>query len=103
MKFKEKLGHAKLNPESIYLYIMDLICNDSKHLEIKLLKNTFSKLFATVTKALGKDFFKLSNEEIYFILQSNITKYIKPFWLFHNQTLWKDTMISVLIFETMAI
>ena len=32
MRFEEKLGHTNLNPERIYLYIMDLICNDSEHI-----------------------------------------------------------------------
>ena len=47
---------------------------------MKLLKNIFSGLFTTINKGLEKKYFdKLSSEEIYFILQSNNTKYIKTF------------------------
>ena len=82
MRFEEKLGHSNLNPEKIYLYILNLIRNDSKH----ILRNETSQkyLFRTFyynyqgTRKL-KDLYKLSNEEIYFILQSNNTKSIKTF------------------------
>ena len=32
MRSEEKLGHTNLNPEIIYLYIIDLIRNDWKHI-----------------------------------------------------------------------
>ena len=32
MKYEEKLSHTNLNPKRIYLYIMDLIFNDWKHI-----------------------------------------------------------------------
>ena len=32
MRFEEKLGHTNLKPKRIYLYIMDLIFNDWKHI-----------------------------------------------------------------------
>ena len=61
---------------------MDLICNDLKD----ILRNKFSEkcIFKTScydNQSTGKikDFLKLSNEEIYFTLLSNKTKYIKTF------------------------
>ena len=51
------------------------------YFKIKLLKNPFLKAFPTIIKVLGKkqDYKKLFNKDIYFSLQSNNTKYIKPF------------------------
>lgn len=104
MKYEEELGHANLNSERIYLYIMDLICNNWKHIywEMKFLKNHFSKLFATITKGLGKS---ETSKNL------PISKFSSPFNLktlntsnllnlFHGQTFSKDKIISVLIFET---
>ena len=61
---------------------MDLIPNDGKHLNCtensqKSLLKTFYYNNKGTRKV--KDFRELSNKEIYFILQSNSTKYNKPF------------------------
>lgn len=69
---------------------------------MKFLKNDFSKLFATITKGLGKS---ETSKNL------PISKFSSPFNLktlntsnllnlFHGQTFWKDKIISVLIFET---
>ena len=82
MRFEEKLGHTNLNPERIYLYIMDLICNDSEHIfRDKTSQKCLFKTFCYNNQGTRKikDFLKLSYEEIYFTLQSNSTKYIKYF------------------------
>ena len=44
-----------------------------------------------------KDFQKLSYKEIYFTIQSNITKYNKPFKFILSQTSLRNTKFSVLI------
>ena len=51
------------------------------YLEIKLLKNLMSKLFCYNNLGIRKikDFLKISNEKIFFTLESNNTKYIIPF------------------------
>ena len=55
MIFGEKLGHANLNPERIYMYIMNLIPNDCKHiLRNETVNEPFSILFAAIRKALRK-------------------------------------------------
>ena len=82
MRFEEKVGHANLNPEIIYLYIMDLIRNESKHiLRDETSQKCLFKTFWNNNKSTRKikAFLKPSNEEIYFTLQSNSTKYLKPF------------------------
>ena len=82
MRFEEELGHTKLSLERISLHILDLLCNAWKHI---LGNETFQKLLfkifsynKQVTRKI-KYFQKRSNKEIYFTLQSNNTKYIKPF------------------------
>ena len=55
MIFGEKLGHANLNPERIYMYIMNLIPNDCKHiLRNETVNEPYSILFAAIRKALRK-------------------------------------------------
>ena len=98
MRFEEKLGYTNRNPERIYLYIMDLIRSDWKHTfknEISL--NTFC--YNNQGTRQIKDFQKHSNKKIYFILLSNNTKYIKVF----KFILWKDTIISILIFGATSV
>ena len=62
---------------------MELITNDWKHLlgtetsQKYLLKNFYYNNKSGTRNV--KDFQKLSNKEIYFMLQSNSTKYNKPF------------------------
>ena len=93
MRFEEKLGYTNRNPERIYLYIMDLIRSDWKHIfENEISPKTFC--YNNQGTRQIKDFQKHSNMKIYFILLSNNTKYIKLF----KFILWKDTIISILIF-----
>ena len=56
---------------------MDLILNDWKH--FITLNCNFKKFLLFNGTWKVKDFPKLSNKEIYFTLQSNSTKYNKPF------------------------
>ena len=61
---------------------MDLIPNDWKHLlRSETSQKSFLKTFYYNNKGTRKlkDFRKLSNKEIYFILQSNRTRYKNPF------------------------
>ena len=75
------------------------------NLEPKLFKKSLLKLFCYNNKVTRKvkDFKKLSNKEIYFILQSKSTKYNKLSFSFqsrssfHGQTSLRNTIFSVLI------
>ena len=61
---------------------MDLILNDRKHLlRTETFQKPFLKAFYQNNKGTRKvkDFQNLSNNKIYFILQSNSTRYYKPF------------------------
>ena len=94
MRFEKKLGHTNFNPEGIYLYNMDLICKDWKHiLRNGSTQKSFFKTFCYNKQDTWKmvDFQKLSNKEIYFTLQSNSSNTPNRFSLFHSQTLWKVT------------
>ena len=76
MRFEEKLGHTNLNPERIFLYIIDLIYNNWKHiLRNETSQKIFFKTFSLNNKGTRKikDPQKLSNEEIYLALQSSNT------------------------------
>ena len=80
--FYEKVGFPIANHKKIYKRIMDLILNDWKYLlrtetSQKFLLKTF--YYSSKGTRKVKDFQKLSNKEIYFILQYNSTKYNKPF------------------------
>ena len=82
MRPEKKLGHTNIKLESTYLYIMNLIRNDWKHILRNETSQTFLfKIVCYNNQSTGeiKDFQKLSNKEIYFIHQSDNTKYIKPF------------------------
>ena len=87
MRFEEELGHTHLNPKRIS--ILKYICYgfNSQCLEAQNKKRNFSKfpikIFCFNNKGTTKikDLQNLSNREIYFTLQSNNTKYIKPFKL----------------------
>ena len=72
MRFEETLGHTDLNLESICLYIMDLIRNDSKQVfRDETSQNFIFKTFCynNQGRRKTKDFLKLSNEEFYYPLQ----------------------------------
>ena len=58
---------------------MDLTSNDWKHLKLKLLKRKISLKTLYPYRSKVEDFQKLSNKEIYFILQSNSIKWYKRF------------------------
>ena len=89
MTFDEKLGFPTGNHKMIYKFIKDLIKKDFigmdwKHLvRTKTSQKSLLKTFYYNNKGPRKvkHFQKLSNNEIYFILQSNSTKYEKPFIL----------------------
>ena len=71
------------------------------YLEMKLLKNLFSYLFTTKTKTLGKqktskNFPVKKSTSPFNLITLNASNL---FSLFHRQTLWKDTIISVLMVE----
>ena len=73
--------------------------NGNTYLEMKFLKNSFSKSSATITKALGKQ--KTSSKfpigksvSPFNVITLNASKLMN---LFHGKTLWKDTIISVLV------
>ena len=66
----------------IYKLIKGSIPNDWKHLlRTETSQKSLLKIFCYNNKVTRevKDFQKLSNKEIYFTLQSNSTKYKKPF------------------------
>ena len=78
----KKLGHTDLNPERMYLYMIDLARNEWKH----ILRNEISqkflfKIFCYNNQGTWKtkDFLKISNRKISFTLQCNNTKCIKTY------------------------
>ena len=80
--FDKKQCFSIANHKRIYKPFMDLIPNDWKHLlRSKTSQKSFLKTFYYNNKGTRKlkDFRKLSNKEIYFILQSNRTRYKNPF------------------------
>ena len=80
--FKDKLGFSTANHKRIHKLIMDLISIDWKHLlKTETSQNSLLKTFYYNNNKTRKvkDFQKLFNKEIYCTLQSNSTKYNKPF------------------------
>ena len=80
--FKDKLGFSTANHKRIHKLIMDLISMDWKHLlKTETSQNSLLKTFYYNNNKTRKvkDFQKLFNKEIYCTLQSNSTKYKKPF------------------------
>ena len=78
---------------------MGLIPNDWKHLlRTETSQKSYLKTFYYNIKDSRKvkDFQKLSNNEIYFTLQSNSTKYNKPFKFISWPNFLKDTTFSVM-------
>ena len=67
MRFEKKPGHTNLKPERVYLHIIDLFHNDSKHLlRSETSKKSIFKTFCYNNKNSRKikHFQVLSNKEI---------------------------------------
>lgn len=89
MRFEGKLGSTNLKPKRIYLYIMNLIRNHWEHiLRNESSQKSFLKTFCYNNQGPRKmtDLQNLFNNQIYFTVQSNNTKYIKHF----NYISWAD-------------
>ena len=82
MSFEEKLGVPNDSHNRIYKFTVELIPNDWKHvIRTKTSEDSLLGIFYCNAKDIRKvkDLQKLSNKEIYLILQYNNNKYNKPF------------------------